>query len=714
LHVIGILQGHFEELDGPDENTLYLTRREKHKFTDDVGSGKYGSVFVVVDHADGEKTMLEAEKAAASGNENLGLFVAPPEKQIGLLHETMVDPAGNLHGSIELFHHRPETKQIMDDINKGIPWGLSVCTDYEKLPGRTLKKRISHIGITKNPEFGPDSRTWLFHATTSASTLNDIMRNHYLNFPGMYVAKETRKRYGLPESSSGSPSGSPAGSGNSVQGLPSPHVTFMSAGATRPTTSKLEEYTNAETSQPPSFPVPVAVPSSPPSSTTMSHLIPQGVPVSDVQPTPAGIMQSVNAPQLVQGSVNYGAKINEAIAAQIASGMNPVTSHGQSGNSNNVPQQPLITPVNDMNLSPNAFVMQKQREQQQFREDAQRRDAQVVICQRLNSEFDKVYSGLNEADDSTYMDEERLTHLLKLKAAYDEAIEHAGWQRPGQYPAGVMGRLGKLDQYVEKSMLLLEDGIKNTSKTDEDRIAMLEFAKDPLKYRPIVGQVMANVNTLRSARAAEEAHKKEVSELADLRKYKEENEKMKAAAAAIAENEKRDNDAKRKRDEEEREVQIKRSRFENPSFNNNNNNNPQSPAPAPVQFSSGATSWSGQSSNYNQPSTSSYNNGGGMSNASSAPGSVNGGGSNGGGGGGGNNFFGRYDPRNASEVSFGIDAYWGNMTLDSNAAKHNGFWGASERANNTVIQAGNLLDRVKKVFKKDFPVDGYLSYSADQ
>jgi hypothetical protein len=209
MKAIGIIQNHPPSADGPSDATLFFTGDEKRILVDLFGANEHPEVHIVEEHGGGEAYMgntstLRYEDAVKQKTE---YYSIPLEKRIGRVAELLCDRENNLHGVIELNHENPRVHEIMGEIKKGAKYGLSIGVDAEKLPGgRVQNKRFTHVGLTKQPEYGGDPEltfdpaepnlfgTWLHHAAVSHSGMDEILATRYLSRPGMYAPQRMRDR----------------------------------------------------------------------------------------------------------------------------------------------------------------------------------------------------------------------------------------------------------------------------------------------------------------------------------------------------------------------------------------------------------------------------------------------------------------------------------------------------------------------------------------
>ncbi len=480
---IGIGQSHLPAADGPADETTQFVRSQKYQFTDDLGNGVHPPVFITLDHGEAEKNMSnDAERMH---------FVVPEDKKIGLLHETMVDSYGNLHTIGELFYNKPETEMIKNGILMGEKWGLSFGTDFEEIvgQGRVASKRFTHLGITKDPEFGPEG-TWIKVMTDNTRDLHKIIQEHYLNVPGLYASPKTRARYNLPER---------------------PMLKKMTVGASA---NKPEIYTSEQQTVIPKDAVLLSSPNM----------------LSSTMTTNDGVSINLSPPK--EGS----APSNEQLPAPTLNG--------------NVPYK--VDSLN-LPLQPNAFHLAKQAEHRQIEDMVQIRDTQTRVVQSLNADASKLLDNLNFNDPETFLDNERLMAIGRLQDEYNKAIELAGWRpteypigvkrRTGQideYLEKMMAVLTKEADETHKSaedkrlaQAMIEDPLKYRSML----ISTMAGAKSKIANQ------RANDERLKKDR--EYADEKAANE----KKFAEMKESNERAEKRIREYEERDTGAKRQRTE---------------------------------------------------------------------------------------------------------------------------------------------------------------------
>jgi hypothetical protein len=187
MYHIGTVAPFLPEANLPRDRTPYPTFEERCEWADSVAARQTGFLPLCIDHAGGERPDAPVNAQ--------GMFEVPPEKQIGRVVDALVRPNGDLLCISELYYDRAETHGIIDDLRAGRRWGLSLCTNYKILPdtGRVLSKRITHLGVTQNPEFGPEN-SWIHYAHTSWEGVDDTLQTLMDREPGMYVPSGTRTR----------------------------------------------------------------------------------------------------------------------------------------------------------------------------------------------------------------------------------------------------------------------------------------------------------------------------------------------------------------------------------------------------------------------------------------------------------------------------------------------------------------------------------------
>jgi hypothetical protein len=109
----------------------------------------------------------------------------------------MVRGKGDLLIIGESFYDRPETQRILDDLEARAdpPWGLSLCTnmDYLEEEGLVLSKKITHVGVTRNPEFGPEN-TYIHYWSRDWRAIDRELQRFMEREPDLYVPAPTRER----------------------------------------------------------------------------------------------------------------------------------------------------------------------------------------------------------------------------------------------------------------------------------------------------------------------------------------------------------------------------------------------------------------------------------------------------------------------------------------------------------------------------------------
>lgn len=177
-----------KQCDGYGVVTTLLTRGDRVILAQDASDSKLGHIPCVIDHA-GANMQGKSPKAP-------GFFKVPPEMVIGRLIAALVRANGHLLVIGELYAERSETQMIMKDLISGKHrWGVSLCTDYMEhaTTRRISDKRVSHVGITKNPEYG-DEGTW-FHIVSGSKKFfyDKLDENIIRNEPGMFVPDSLRE-----------------------------------------------------------------------------------------------------------------------------------------------------------------------------------------------------------------------------------------------------------------------------------------------------------------------------------------------------------------------------------------------------------------------------------------------------------------------------------------------------------------------------------------
>jgi hypothetical protein len=189
LYVLATSQPLFPSSRGPSKNTSSLTVDDIRQFVDDVGRRTTGHIPVCIDHAGGE---VDAR----------GVFRVPPEKEVGRLVEAFALPSGLPLVALEVYHEQAGVaRRIKDDIVSGRrPWGVSLGTDIVARADRPeiVSKKITHVGITADPEYGGaehNGPTWIhIAAETPAAFYRELQAQVLDRYPGTYVATETRAR----------------------------------------------------------------------------------------------------------------------------------------------------------------------------------------------------------------------------------------------------------------------------------------------------------------------------------------------------------------------------------------------------------------------------------------------------------------------------------------------------------------------------------------
>jgi hypothetical protein len=172
------MQPVLKQVLGPANKTTMLVLAERYHFCDGVAVRSIEWIPVCIDHANMEKLPHVPD----------GLAV-PHNLSIGRLIYAMVRSNGQLLGVGEIYHEQPEARLIVDDINAGTKWGVSLCTNSRITPDwiDVTYKKIIHLGVTKNPEYGEEN-TWIHLAAVSGDKFYRKLLKKFINVDrGMYV-----------------------------------------------------------------------------------------------------------------------------------------------------------------------------------------------------------------------------------------------------------------------------------------------------------------------------------------------------------------------------------------------------------------------------------------------------------------------------------------------------------------------------------------------
>ncbi len=190
LYLFGPAASLMPGLDGPSDESTHLTRAERLAYADLIAERAIDGVDAFIDHAGGDRLPIPA-----NGNTQ---FVPDKALRTGRIVYVMVDKEGNFLPVVEMQWDAPQTREVMRDmIENGEPYGFSLGTDCERPWGYAKNKRLTHIGITKIPQYGDRATgtgTWSQVTTASLATLAEQLRP-IMDEPGMYVPPAMRRAF---------------------------------------------------------------------------------------------------------------------------------------------------------------------------------------------------------------------------------------------------------------------------------------------------------------------------------------------------------------------------------------------------------------------------------------------------------------------------------------------------------------------------------------
>lgn len=186
MYFVGTALPHTPAADGPSWRTIQLTRAQKTRLVDIIDQRDLAPVPLCIDHGDASADAVEGGS---------GLYVLSPKYIIGRVIGGMVGANGNLLlvGAIDAL--TPEALRVLSGIrDRGERWGLSLGTDIAwDSPDEyyVRDKRVSHVGVTLDPAYGPEGS--FFHdIATSLQAILDVLAN-YLVDPGVYAPTRLRE-----------------------------------------------------------------------------------------------------------------------------------------------------------------------------------------------------------------------------------------------------------------------------------------------------------------------------------------------------------------------------------------------------------------------------------------------------------------------------------------------------------------------------------------
>lgn len=190
MYIVATAQPHMKEADGPSEHTIQLTRLEKRKFSDALDAGEMLTIPLTIDHADADAFYADTTNAGMP-------YDIPARYRIGHLEAGMVDADGSLLLVCQISPTKTEFDRVLRGIlNNNERWGLSLGTDIAWRDADELEigfKRISHVGVTLHPAYGPEGSYFHDVALDSNLLLRDVLPR-YLSRPGLYAPRNLRER----------------------------------------------------------------------------------------------------------------------------------------------------------------------------------------------------------------------------------------------------------------------------------------------------------------------------------------------------------------------------------------------------------------------------------------------------------------------------------------------------------------------------------------
>lgn len=167
-----------------------LTLSERINFVDELANGTIAFLPLCIDHAGGDQV-----PAPASASTDRTPFEVPGALVIGRTVHGLVRHNGQLLTVGEIFYERPESRQLIEGIQAGERWGVSLCTNLvmDRAQTTVLSKRVTHIGITRDPEFG-DENTWIHLAAMSWPAFYEKLATDFVaKEPNMYMSARLRE-----------------------------------------------------------------------------------------------------------------------------------------------------------------------------------------------------------------------------------------------------------------------------------------------------------------------------------------------------------------------------------------------------------------------------------------------------------------------------------------------------------------------------------------
>lgn len=185
MYTLSTGQPFLEQCSGPSHYTTLLTLDERKAFALGLEDSDESPIPLCIDHA-----------GAEGADEQAGAFRVPNRLVIGRLVHALVRENGQLLLASEIYYERPEVKRIVRDIESGSPWGVSLCTDYLlRESDKTVHgKKITHVGVTKVPEFGEDGNTWMHLVAMSPATFYRELHEQVVRHePGIFMSPNLRR-----------------------------------------------------------------------------------------------------------------------------------------------------------------------------------------------------------------------------------------------------------------------------------------------------------------------------------------------------------------------------------------------------------------------------------------------------------------------------------------------------------------------------------------
>jgi hypothetical protein len=176
------------EMRDKENHVQLLDDKEKRNFVRNIRSSEE-KIPLCVEHADGD----------GHG------FVVPYDRRIGFVEDVFVDKRNNLVIEGEMFQSEEGKRILQDYLHDGKKYGVSAWTDLKMYPGKgkdgsdLIEKKITHIGITRNPALGEEN-SYIHEFSNSKEAIHKKIRESYFDMNDDKVSfanESSKKKWGI-------------------------------------------------------------------------------------------------------------------------------------------------------------------------------------------------------------------------------------------------------------------------------------------------------------------------------------------------------------------------------------------------------------------------------------------------------------------------------------------------------------------------------------